>query len=557
MPVHHNDLLDDPQQYDRQRSFTGGQVSYPRVNLLNEDQATVLQDVDLDSDLVISNRRGFRKWGDLKTLVTSATPQGIWWFDSVSYQFALVLAGGKLYRAPSSGVWTQVSATATPSTTALGYGAQVVDSFFLGTGDGKPKLWSSANIVASAAGTATTDGPSAMSVMAAQRYRLFGKTAFAIDEVYCSKFLPTDSTPFTAGSAIQPFRVGEGAGDPIVGMVPWKGLFSLVVVKTGSIWLCDTTPAALNASAAVVTSQFQIQQVGWLGSPAGRTVVRASNDVLFLAEDGVRSLARTIEDGDGKVSEPISWAITDWIERINWASIATANAVFHEGRYILAVPIDNSTTPNVLLVFNTRANSWVVWTGVQATGMVVASFNGQRRKLLILDARGHVLELRDHVVSPVATDFRDDVTGSDTRVPWRIRTRGLTWRDQEAPKHLDRAEFEFDRSEAIIDVDVHLDNDVDPKRLITKERTGYPGWVLAPEGGTPSTHPGSTLDCKLGEMKVKRIAKSMTHYGDAREIMFEVREASQMTTAEQAESGTLRMRSIQAAAYFETLEKET
>lgn len=557
MPVNFNDIVDDPLTWDRQRSFTGGQASFFRANMLSEDQATSLQDVDIDTDLALENRRGFRKFGDLKSLVGSDTPQGAWWFNFGSNQFALVLAGGKLYRGTVSGTWTLVAASAAGSTTAPGYGAQVGDTFWLSTGDTRGRFWTGAQLAAGHAGTAVTDGPTHLTRLAALRYRLFGVDASNPDSVYCSKFLPTDATPFTLSSAILPFRPGEGEGDPVLSMVGWKGIFSLVIVKRGSVWMVDTTPAGQSTSAATTTSEFGVQQVGWIGSVAGRSVVRSSNDVLFLAEDGVRSLARTVEDGDGKVSDPLSQPITDIVRRINKAGASTANAVFHNGRYILGVPLDSALSPNAILVWYARTGAWMTWTGVQPVSMVVAAWPDEPRRLLMLDARGHVLEYRDHVQSAVASDYRDNVTGSDERVAWAVKSRALTWTDAVSPKALDCAEFEFDRSEAIIDIDVRLDNDASGTRLASKERTGFPGWVLAPDDGVEADYPGSVLPITLGELKVKRIKKSLTHYENAREVIYEIREAEGLTTEEQSESGVLRLRGIISGAFLETQEADS
>lgn len=557
MPVLFNDLADDPLTYDRQRSCVGGQVSYARVNMLSEDQCAELRNVDIDTDLAVENRRGFRKWGNLNALVGSDAPQGLFWFDFGATQFLLAVAGGKLYRCPSGGTWALVTASAVPSTTAQAYGAQIGDTFWLADGTGRGRFWTGAQLTAGAAGTAITDGASTATLFSGLRYRLFALNAATPDEIYCSQFLPTTATPFTLSTAILPFRVGEGQGDPTVWLTPWKNLFSLVVLKRSSIWAVDTTPAASEVSAATTTSTFGIQQLGWIGAVAGRSVVRASNDILFLSDDGVRSLARTVEDGEGKISEPLSFAIDDVIQRINQPYAARSCAVFHAGRYVLGVPLDSSTVPNTLLVWNARSGAWVVWTGVQPVAMVEAQWTGGPRRLMVFDSRGHVLEYRDTAANPVPADWRDNVTGTDVRPAWSIRTRGLTWGDPVCPKDPDFAEFEFDRSEAIVDIDVRLDNDASGTRLATRVRTGYPGWVLAPDGGLAADYPGSTLNCTLGESKVLRVRKSMTHYPDAREVMFEVRETQELTTAEQAEAGVLRMRGIMAGAFLETKEVET
>jgi hypothetical protein len=52
---------------------------------------------------------------------------------------------------------------------------------------------------------------------------------------------------------------------------------------------------------------------------------------------------------------------------------------------------------------------------------------------------------------------------------------------------------------------------------------------------------------------VKRIPFSLTHIPDAREIAFDIRESVTMTPAQASASTKLRLRSLQAGAYFETI----
>ena len=130
----------------------------------------------------------------------------------------------------------------------------------------------------------------------------------------------------------------------------------------------------------------------------------------------------------------------------------------------------------------------------------------------------------------------------------------MAFQDPIAPKSFDGVEFEWHRSEALVDIDVLLDDDTTGRRLVTGFRTGYPGWILAPDGGTAQAFPSSVLDCKLSELKVMRARWSMTSLETAREVSFEMREAATLSASEEAESGAVRFRSVQASGYLETME---
>jgi hypothetical protein len=137
----------------------------------------------------------------------------------------------------------------------------------------------------------------------------------------------------------------------------------------------QTTPTA------TYTADFTIQRLSSrVGCIAGRSCAAAGNDLLFLARDGVRSLAKTQEDGDGAVSLPLSEPIQDVMDRINLAKVHLAAGGWWRGRYMLAVPLDSRTVNNAVLVLNLRTGGWQVWTGIQAVAFALSAFNGQQQR---------------------------------------------------------------------------------------------------------------------------------------------------------------------------------
>jgi hypothetical protein len=555
--LHFNDGLDDPLAYDRQASCQAGMVSWARGNLLSPDQASLLVNVDAETDKVTMNRRGFHVLGEALAVATGTGQRGAWWFDSGNVQVVLVAAGSALYRMDANHTWELVDPNAVPGTSGPVWGAQVGDKFFLSGSTGNMKAWLAAGLaLGGTPGITILDGPaivagstgSALLHLAAQRFRLFGVNPLVPDEVYCSRFLPTPPDPFTlAGQPILPFRVGEGEGDPLVALIPWKGLFGLVAIKAGSVWIIDTTPAGNTLTAATITADFAAQQISArVGSLAPRSLARTGNDVLFLSGDGVRSLVRTISDADGEISEPISLPITDWVRRVNPAALDTITARFWNGRYLVSVPLDESPTPTHTFVFNIRTSGWAIWTEVRPMAWVTTAWRNQPARLCCLDGRGNLLEFRDWVQpsSVGATDHLDrfePTAGTETRVPWKIRTRSLNWGDLQSPKDLDGVELEFTHSSARIDLDVIADNGraISVLRNVT---TGFGGLILP-----------FILPAILGERGVRRIPKSLSHVPDAREIVFEMTEAIGMTDIEAANSVLLRFRSIEAGAFYETI----
>lgn len=570
MPIRNNEGLDDATAYDYQQAFGGGQVSFARSNLLGPTQATVLRNTEVERAGTISQRRGFHRLGDLKTASDTAgggVPQGLFWFDQrgEGTQYALAVVGGRLFKLDDTHAWSLVSSTVATSTTdPLLSGVQIATRFWLASddGSGRARVWTAAELAAGSAGASITDGPTNLGALTALKHRLFGVNSDLGDEVFCSRTLPDSTAPFTlSGQPILPFRVGEGEGDPVVAFVVWKGLFSLIALKRESIWMIDAT--SQSTVAATLTAGFATQRIAQrVGCMARRSVVVGGNDVFFLAADGVRSLERTIQDGDGEISDPLSLPVQDIIDRINPDKRDLCCGAFWRGKYILAVPVDSSPIPNTVLVFDVAQKAWSVWDGIQPIAWTVASFTGQSTRLLCLDSRGHVLEYRD-ALSPGATtpsDYRDTVTGSEVRIPYAVRSRAMTSAEPLNPKIHDFVELEFDRSEAVVDIAVYLDNDAG-QVIARKLRTGY-GTLVVPPDDSPDVWVGSkgnyfVLECRLGELKVKRVRFSLLHLPAAREIMIEVRESADLTASEASESGILRFRQIMTGAFVDTLEEHT
>lgn len=81
-------------------------------------------------------------------------------------------------------------------------------------------------------------------------------------------------------------------------------------------------------------------------------------DVLFLARDGIRSLARASDDTVTGAGPPVSFNIPDWIDRINFASAHKATATFYDNSYHLAVPMDGAVENNYILRFDVIQRNW-------------------------------------------------------------------------------------------------------------------------------------------------------------------------------------------------------
>lgn len=99
---------------------------------------------------------------------------------------------------------------------------------------------------------------------------------------------------------------------------------------------------------------------GSKGVAEHNTMALAGNLLLFLSESGNGVYAIALQQGTSiaGISQRVSDRITPDIQRINWSAISTARAIIWYGLYILAVPVDTATQPNMLLVYSIDLDEW-------------------------------------------------------------------------------------------------------------------------------------------------------------------------------------------------------
>lgn len=250
----------------------------------------------------------------------------------------------------------------------------------------------------------------------------------------------------------------------------------------------------------------------------------------------------------------ISYPIQDVIDQINWGQAQRATATFWNSRYILSVPTGSSTVNDTTLVYNTNTNAWMgVWRGTVTvdgvTGLptstinpvdyAVTQFTGGKPFLISLDKIGNPLQFKDYVedINLVDTDFQDKPITTFIDTGWEATTRALTFGEQMTTKDAEFAEFEFDRSNAILDIGVILDG---------SETTNLADELVT---GTGSLRLDFTLPSTLGSPLLKRFNYSMTQYPEFRELQFNFRQSAQAGT----DSKYLALRSIHAGGFLNSV----
>ncbi len=374
------------------------------------------------------------------------------------------------------------SSGAAAATAKLGYGGRVIEAG-IDTASSGYSATTPPTISFTAAPSGGTDAtgiahisqvPLKPKLLTSHTSRLFCTSADSTvspDSLFVSDLLDGESWDLLGNS----IRVGSGDGDAITALLPWFG-FKLLVFKERSVWVVDANPAQ-------EVGDWEIKLINnRTGCICHQSAQQVGSDVFFLSRDGVRSLS-TIEAGaQTDISSPISAPINDYIERINKTHIGKSCAAYYRNRYMLAVPLDNSTKPDTVLVFNAEQKSWSgFWTGWEPRSFAVTAFSGNIR-LQFGDDCGKLYTWLDYIDEDEATesDYRDQTTDYETK----LLSRAYNFKEIYADKLGYQVEF---------DVDNKFSNEQLVNFFFVKDMAGTNSSLLLEDGDAFLTEDGSLL----------------------------------------------------------------
>jgi len=145
------------------------------------------------------------------------------------------------------------------------------------------------------------------------------------------------------------FRFNAGESDFIVGFHSFSD-DQLVVFNRNSV---HTVRNSLDLGSSV--SQVITSDIGCL---ARKSIQQIGNKLIFLSDNGVYALDFVDLYNLRGQDVPLSASIQGTIERINQNHADKAVSVYFDNRYYLAVPLDDSTTNNALLIYNFLNKQW-------------------------------------------------------------------------------------------------------------------------------------------------------------------------------------------------------
>lgn len=375
------------QGLERTVSLHDGAVQRNVPWLIGETQAVQIENLEINSVGTRSRRRASRSFGGV---MGQAPPGGMGGYSDSSFdEFLVGIWGSSLYKSDLDGGWNQQASAVSLISgllhqIVLGRNAgqlayitamceRVTDSALGINGRSQMVMYNIETDLATAASLA----PRTVTVF---QNRMFHGENETIGW--------SEIGDLVAYSDINSILIEPGVGGEITVIMPSRDLDpKLWIFKEDAIflftprWGTDSAiiPGAGDALDTINSSVRTLTQ--GVGCIATRSAVwvpgQEQADVLFLSNDGVRSLNRADNDVQTGASFPLSWAIKAWIDRINFTQAHRAVAAVFDNAYHLAVPMDGAIDNTHVLRYDIENKSWTIhdWEARDLSSFKVASVN--------------------------------------------------------------------------------------------------------------------------------------------------------------------------------------
>jgi len=541
------DTTDDVLSIAGSTSFEGGQASGISPSLIANNQASEISNMTISPSGILQTRQGIEQVS--ANVSSGSGIQGMHYFDTPNIEEIVVACNGSIFKSTSATSFATTAGTVTSGavqvdfsqfnnklyytdgasnlhftdgTTVYRQGTSVLSITVTNDGTGytsvptvtisAPSLTygTTATAVATVvsnkvsaitvtnAGSGYTSAPtvtitggggssatatasvSALSPSGLRLIRQFTNRLFAVgtgnnrNTLYASDIL--DAEIWKSTNSIV---VGGNDGEDIISIQPFFD-FELLVFKPNKIYLVTVDPTSTTAS-------------GWtvrlindkVGCQASRSAIFTNKDVLFLSNDGIRSVVRSAADDFYTVGPTLSEQVKNVIARINRSYIGSANGAFHNNRYYLALPLDNSTTCNYVLVYNTLFGSFEGLWSIAANAMTKTNFSGGYSvncvKLAVGSPTGQVGHLYDYLDPDLQGDGNTEFKDYGTSYASYVVTKAYDFDDRISKKYGSHYEMEYYYSTATnCTISMKRETDSQYVTIGTSVDTSTPGGLTLP-----------------------------------------------------------------------------
>ena len=271
-------------------------------------------------------------------------------------------------------------------------------------------------------------------------------------------------------------------GDEITAIVPYYKN-RIIVFKKRRVFQVDIPSDAVTAADWIVSIISNNT-----GCVATGTAVQVSSDILFLSDNGIRSLVRSVADDFSSVGIPISEIVKDVIQSINTQAIAVSTAMYYDNRYFLSIPTEASDTNDTLLVYNTALGAFEGTWSPKVMQFALTNFNAEGSRLMLKGTTG-IINKYSGFKTPAGTTAADYV---DAGVAYEsfIRTKDFNFGDPFSLKYGSHFEIIFDNSFSS-DANVFIQRDVDVGDVSVAPNINIASSTLTLEFTLPAVLPSS------------------------------------------------------------------
>jgi len=283
-------------------------------------------------------------------------------------------------------------------------------------------------------------------------------------------------------------------GDQITAIVPYYKN-RIIVFKKRRVFQVDIPYDATTAADWVVSIISNNT-----GCVASGTAVQVSSDILFLSDNGIRSLVRSVSDDFSSVGVPISEIVKDVIQTINTDFVRISTAIYYDNRYFLSVPTGSNNFNDTLIVYNTVLGAFEGTWSPQIMQFALTNFDQAGTRAMFKKLNG-VIERYAGYKSPsgtVSADYQDAGTSYESYV----RTKDFNFGDAFALKYGSHFEVIFDDSFSS-SANIFIQRDVDTGDISVQSGLNIASAVLTLPFILPAALPVSVK---------KRIASDLRKY---------------------------------------------
>lgn len=176
------------------------------------------------------------------------------------------------------------------------------------------------------------------------------------DEIAVSDYLTDDNGNWKFDRTIQQMVINEGDGQEIIGFYPWTQ-DQILVFKQRSIYTIKFGDNTTSPDIALDSSYVQTLSSD-IGCVSKRSITSVGTKIFFLSQKGVYAIEPQLDVKLLANTVPLSRPIQKYIDRINTSYFKNSVAVVYNGRFYLALSIDESSTNNYVFVFNLLNEAW-------------------------------------------------------------------------------------------------------------------------------------------------------------------------------------------------------